>query len=58
MLGNDDIEMMIHAAVVHNCDDPPCDSAGGRLTRGIVSSDGALDFYVGEMTEERDICEP
>lgn len=56
ILGNYD-DITIHAAVVHNCGDPPCDSAGGRLTRGIVSSEGALDLYIGEMTEERDIHE-
>lgn len=58
ILNNGGIDVRVHAAVVHNCSEPPCDSAGGRLTRGIVSSEAALDFYVGEMTRERDIFEP
>lgn len=56
ILGHHDNNIQIHAAVVHNCGDPPCDSAGGRLTRGVASSEGA-DFYIGEMTEERDLHE-
>lgn len=41
----------IHATVVLNCQDPPCEALGGRLTRAIVSSEKPLEIFLGEMIE-------
>lgn len=55
IIGNNVDRLLIHAAIAHNCEDLPCESAGGRLIKGVVSSEGPLEIVLGEMTEERDI---
>lgn len=53
-----DEAVCLHAAIVLNCGEGPCDSVGGRLTRAVASSEGNLDIYLGEMTDERDMHAP
>ncbi|KAI0564488.1 hypothetical protein FGB62_25g613 [Gracilaria domingensis] len=45
----------IHATIILNCEEPPCEAVGGRLIKAISSSDKPIEIVLGEITDEKDM---